>query len=170
MSTTTSKYGFVLPSLNDAPPDITVFNQNFTKIENELSALDARIDVPPTAESIGAVKKTGDTMTGNLVVSKSDVPRLDATNTTTGRTARMQSTPSGYAEFGNVGVNGHLRLVLDTETSALDAMIQLNRTNGDSSVKYKLYGEHNQPYTYGTTDLTAGVSALAAGKLYFVYE
>lgn len=28
----------------------------------------------------------------------------------------------------------------------------------------------NLPYTYGTTDMTAGTSALATGTLYFVYE
>lgn len=170
MSTTTAKYGFVLPALIDAPPDITVFNQNFTKIEQELAALDKRIDVPPTAESIGAVKKTGDTMTGNLTVSRSDSARIDALNTTTGKTARIQSGSAGYAEFGNVGANGYLTLVLDDDSASTDSLAVLNHTSGGTSKKYKLYGEHNQPYTYSTTDLTAGVSPLAAGKLYFVYE
>ena len=34
----------------------------------------------------------------------------------------------------------------------------------------KQLGESDRGYTYGTTDLTAGTSALETGKLYFVYE
>lgn len=35
---------------------------------------------------------------------------------------------------------------------------------------YAIYHEGYKPYTYGTTDLTAGTSTLDTGKLYFVYE
>ena len=34
MAKNTTNYGFVKPELTDAPPDITVMNQNWDKIEN----------------------------------------------------------------------------------------------------------------------------------------
>lgn len=39
-----------------------------------------------------------------------------------------------------------------------------------SSHKSSEIGDKAPAYTYGTTDLTAGTSELATGRLYFVYE
>lgn len=42
--------------------------------------------------------------------------------------------------------------------------------NGTWGEWYTLYSTRNKPYTYGTTDLTAGTSELATGEVYLVYE
>ena len=38
MSTTTTNYGLVKPALSDAPPDITVMNTNWDKVDTELNS------------------------------------------------------------------------------------------------------------------------------------
>jgi hypothetical protein len=48
MSTTTTNYALVKPALTDSPPDITVLNQNFDKIDTELKA---RADALATHEA-----------------------------------------------------------------------------------------------------------------------
>lgn len=40
MSTTTTNYGFVKPELTDAPPDITVMNENWDKLDTKIKELD----------------------------------------------------------------------------------------------------------------------------------
>lgn len=45
----------------------------------------------------------------------------------------------------------------------------VNNTNNPHGVTISQIGAA-PAYTYGTTDLTAGTSSLATGKLYFVYE
>lgn len=44
MATETTNYGFTLISLNDAPPDITVLNDNFTEIDSLLKTVDTTIE------------------------------------------------------------------------------------------------------------------------------
>lgn len=92
---------------------------------------------------IGAVSKSGDTMTGNLVVSRAAAARVDVNNTEAGRTARLQANTSGYAEFGNVGENGYVTLVLDKESGAIESLAVLNKTQDGKTTKYNLFGEHN---------------------------
>lgn len=54
MAKYTTNYNLVKPELTDAPPDITVMNQNWDKIDDELHKL-ADKDVDVTPEGIGAV-------------------------------------------------------------------------------------------------------------------
>lgn len=57
MSTTTTNYGFVKPALSDAPPDITVMNPNWDKIDTELKKkFDS--DNLPTPLQIDALKRS----------------------------------------------------------------------------------------------------------------
>lgn len=54
-----------------------------------------------------------------------------------------------------------------------DVSGQIAHHNSDKTAHGNLKAEVQSKapmYSYGTTDLTAGVSALATGKLYFVYE
>ena len=61
-------------------------------------------------------------------------------------------TPDGEATLTIDNVDGL--------QAALDAKASSSHT----------HSEYAPSYTYGTTDLTAGTSALETGKLYFVYE
>lgn len=63
--------------------------------------------------------------------------------------------------FDDEGTKGGKGLSTNDFTAAYKSKLD----NLDSSLSAKA-----PAYSYGTTDLTAGTSALATGKLYFVYE
>ncbi len=63
-----------------------------------------------------------------------------------------------------VGRTLHLQ---DSQVQCTDARFATWNTNANFVNSIRLGSE---PFTYGTTDLTAGTSALETGKLYFVYE
>lgn len=44
MSTTTTNFGFVKPSLTDAPPDITATNPNWDKVDTKFKEIDEQFD------------------------------------------------------------------------------------------------------------------------------
>ena len=67
MATNTEKLGLKKPSQEDFY-NVEDFNENFQKIDDFASRKDNPHDV--TAEQTGAVKKSGDTMTGALVAPK----------------------------------------------------------------------------------------------------
>ena len=58
MSTTTTNYGFVKPSLGDSPPDITTTNPNWDTIDAELKDHADAIDVANDLISTKATKST----------------------------------------------------------------------------------------------------------------
>lgn len=98
MSSKTTNYNLHKIDLSDAPPDITVLNQNWDVIDTELKR---QAEATPDVSGQIAQHDSDDTAHGNL-----------------------------KAEVRNKA----------------------------------------PMYEYGTTDLTAGTSPLATGKLYFVYE
>lgn len=87
-------------------------------------------------------------------------------NTTTSKT--FQFADAHGNNVGNIHLfaeNVLVKVILDTELSR--AYVQNADTNAYLEGKF----DSKAPaYTYGTTDLTAGESALETGTLYFVYE
>lgn len=86
MSSKTTNFNLHKIDLTDAPPDITVLNGNFDIIDTQLKLAKESVSKhasthapggsdPITPASIGAIKKSGDTMTGTL-----DVPMLTITD------------------------------------------------------------------------------------------
>ena len=122
-----------------------------------------------TAADVGAVAKTGDTMTGNLTVEKS-APYVYLKNSSTGRTLSVYMAGDNTAAFANRKDNNNYNgLYLTPETSSRDRILRLmRRVDGGTAEYYNVYGEHN--ITKSTTDLTAGTSALTTGTIYLVYE
>ena len=113
----------------------------------------------PTAESLGAVRVTGDTMTGNLIIknpSTSSALGLQAPNNTDGKQAysRILKNASAnvdyglqlrdYAHGGNETGNSS-SLIICSQNEALENKIKfINEVNG-TSTQYRLYGEHHKP-------------------------
>ena len=107
----------------------------------------------------------GGTLTGDLTLSDTssllsggsslEVGGTNATTEIIGTTVTIKSTVADIVVSGNpfgtpVKIQG-----VETPTNDTDAA---NKSYVDGK------------YTYSTTDLEAGVSSLATGKLYFVYE
>ena len=63
-------------------------------------------------------------------------------------------------------------MIINVTTEMLDNVVKyVDQTLTDSQKAQARSNIGAAPaYTYGTTDLTAGSSALETGKLYFVYE
>ena len=158
MSSTTTNFGLRKIDLTDAPPDITVLNQNWDAIDRELKEHGDELE-----NLQNALDNVGD----------GDYLPLDGSESMTG-------TLKFNAEKGVVG-NKSEDGVTETYISAVDGDESHLLTVSNYGVHYfqgtktdpwqtsnTLYGTHN--ITSGTTDLTAGTSSLATGCIHLVYE
>ncbi len=124
-----------------------------------------------TAEQVGAVKKSGDTVNGNLnvngalAVERSDNERK--ARTVVHNNDQKEIDLQNYTDDSN-----YAGIRLATEAmGAGDAAKLVHMKNGSFASFTLLHtGNKEKIFTAGTTDLTAGVSSLATGALYFVYE
>jgi hypothetical protein len=176
MSSKTTNYNLHKIDLTDAPPDITVLNQNWDIIDEELHDIESNVqnkvndhankkDNPHgvTAAQAGALPTDGGTMSGAIEFKQAENGY--------GRMAKNHNSTADYGvTITDVNASGQsVKLVL----SATDNGVKL--TTRDNVVN-KLYGEHNKAdvrdavLSYGTDDITAGTTGLTTGKLYLVYE
>ena len=90
-------------------------------------------------QNIGAVSKSGDTMTGNLMVAKSS-PYLHLKNTGTGRTARMAATSDNYLSLYNEVTDdaskNRAALWLGPETNNADRLLSVNHILNGTTTTY----------------------------------
>ena len=161
MSKLTSNYNFIKPELTD-PANITVMNENWDKIDEELKKqADATPDV-----STHINNHNSDTS------AHSDIRELVTTAKTTAdnaanAAASAQSTASGKADKTHT----HTKSQITDFPSSMPASDVYSWAKQSSKPTYTPSEIGAAPaYTYGTTDLTAGTSTLATGKLYLVYE
>lgn len=130
MSSKTTNYNLHKIDLTDSPPDITVLNENFNIIDEELS---------------DAVSKSGDTMTGNLKIERDWATLVLGDGTE--RTVLLEKNPStSHATlYTYKDSENHLGLVLAPETDAVTDSLILRRYVNGAGATYKIYGEHNKP-------------------------
>lgn len=155
MSSKTTNFNLHKIDLTDAPPDITVLNQNWDAIDEQLKTLE-------TADA-KALPAAGGTMAGTIEFKKVENGY--------GRLAKNHGSTADYGMYlTDANANGEsVKLVL----SATDNSLKL--TTKDNVVN-KIYGEHNKGdvrdavITASTSDITAGTTGLTTGKLYVVYE
>ena len=131
---------------------------------------------PITPEMIGALSLTGGTINGNLLIKKS-LPSLWLFSTDHNISSVLQTySDKGVALWTVNNADGDYTnrhgLVLQHQRDNLEMkqILSLVDTVDGVDYTYRIYGEHNPPYTYGTEDLVAGESPLETGKVYFVYE
>ena len=101
-----------------------------------------------TPEDIGAVNKSGDTMTGNLTIEKAEAPTFQGVNTTTGRDIYMVSTSDNYATVANRiagDQNNRVALWLAPETETDDKLLRIRKEINGTENTYKVYHEGNKP-------------------------
>ena len=74
-----------------------------------------------------------------------------------------------------LGSNNHVGVLCGSDSSGVPGLAIIGTNLMQATIKYKrirggVIIENSFPYTYGTTDLTAGVSPLDTGMVHFVYE
>lgn len=140
-----------------------------TAYDNAKAALRGIDNITP--ESIGAVKKSGDTVNGNLNVNGAlAVERSD--NARKARTVVHNNDQKEIDLQNYTDDSNYVGIRLATEAIGAGDVAKVVHMKGGSFTSYQILhtGNKEKIFTAGTTDLTAGVSPLATGALYFVYE
>lgn len=74
-------------------------------------------------------------------------------------------------KVGSPKINAYSKSEVDNKLKTQDANLSTHISNKNNPHAVTISQIGAAPaYTYGTTDLTAGTSTLATGKLHFVYE
>ena len=145
MSLQTTNYKFIKPELTDAPPDITATNPNWDTIDVKLKQIETELGNTAknvTPESIGAAKDDLSNVDGTVIAQKIQDSGIDIGGDSPSSEEFEQHT-------------GNTTIHVTAEDKARWDEVAENTGMG---------------YTYGTTDLEAGVTPLESGKLHFVYE
>jgi len=104
----------------------------------------------PDVSDIGAVAKTGDTMTGSLEIESSTYPILKLHNTTSDSACTISENPNAtyIASYNVDNDNNNFRTLVIADSTAYsdvkDSLRLIDRVNGESTY-YKIYGTHNKP-------------------------
>ena len=151
MSSTTENLGLHKIDLNDAPPDITVLNQNWDIIDEEVTNISKNI----TPEAIGAVDKTGDVMTGSLTV----MDNFNVNKTFDDVEYKTYVRPINYSIASNGDYSTGLIHYKDGVNQAQlmfnkDGIMLRDNVNAKA---YKMFGQHN------ASDLTNVIKSLLTG-------
>lgn len=105
---------------------------------------------PITPADIGAVRKSGDTMTGNLGIFKDAYPALLLKDLTNGSSCKVEnndhSTTIQTLDFAGDENNKRFVAINDrTKVSDLTYGLTFNELVDGAYRSYKIYGEHNKP-------------------------
>lgn len=147
MSSKTTNYNLHKIDLTDAPPDITVLNQNWDTIDRELM-----VSKPFIVNLID---------NGSAYIADKTYNEILAAHTA-GRAVKAIHENSEYPLVYTDATCVVFGLLLaDNSTN-----ITITSTN-ETIFTYELFAPR---YSYGEGDLTAGISKLESGKLHFVYE
>lgn len=130
MATQTENYALHKIDLTDAPPDITVLNQNFDIIDDELKEL-----------SESTLKKDGDTMTGSLTV----MDNFNVNKTFDSVEYKTYVRPINYSIGSNDDYStGLIHYKGDTNNAQLmfnkDGVMLRDNVNAKA---YQIFGQHN---------------------------
>lgn len=176
MASTTTNYGLHKIDLTDAPPDITVLNQNFDIIDEKLNEHDnltasdvgARPDTwMPTASQVGALSDKGGTLSGNLKLLRGNSPTIEMkVLSDNGYTSMYQHGGTFTTSSGMSSDSDESFMVLTKPSEDDDSSIfRIGRTINNSSKYYKLYGEHNKPTASDVGALPLDGSVAMSGAL-----
>ena len=128
--------------------EITDFPSKMTPTAHAAShSADGSDPVTPTA--IGAVKKSGDTMTGHLTLSVSNYTQMMLDNTGAGSRVKIQNG-GHYVSIGmqdaSTDSNQRQLMIRDkTNKDSINEAIQLSDVIGGVTKYYNLWGQHNKP-------------------------
>lgn len=144
MSTTTTNFGLVKPELTD-PADITQTNENWDKIDAELLKNDKIFIAEFPQNGYDEIVEAANS--GKMVFYKHEL------SPSTPHYVPLIWFNEKECYFASYLPSKYIQITVPSTGSSF-TNVTLNPSN----------------FTYGTEDLTAGVSALITGKLHFVYE
>lgn len=99
-------------------------------------------EVVLSASDVGAVSKTGDTMTGNLTISKSDYPDLNIENTGSNSSTKIRNSAHQTQIMCMEDSNNYRMLTLHDESATTDPsnILQITQVeDGNQTASYKVY-------------------------------
>lgn len=147
MASTTTNFGLRKIDLTDAPPDITVLNQNWDTIDEELDKAYTS-DKKPTAQDIGAVPLDGsEAMTGQLQTPKVVFDRSGGTHGDCG-IYKNNSTGDAPVQITDRGSNDKVAILSmsgQNQTLKFTVGEQDEAGNTQSSAVYDVYHQGNPP-------------------------
>ena len=173
MADKTTNYGFSTPGL-DGAANITVQDENWTeldkKLKEELDNLDTNLNNKVDKVSGKGLSANDFTSAYKTKLDNLDTNLSGKVDKVTGKGLSANDFTDNYkTKLDNLDTNlsGKVDKVSGKGLSTNDftSTYKTKLDNLDSSLSAKA-----PAYSYSTTDLTAGTSALATGKLYFVYE
>lgn len=125
----------------------------------------------PSPSKIGAVAKSGDTMTGNLTIQKASYPDINLKNTGSGSATRIRNSAHRTQIMSQEDDSNYRVLTLYDKSVVTNPADFLKITQVEGGVEKPAYNVyHTGSITAGTTDITAGSAALATDAMYLVYE
>lgn len=158
MSSKTTNYELHKIDLTDAPPDITVLNQNWDTLDTELKntvdaitdAIDNHDDDTAAHYSIrnAMMPKAGGTMTGNLKISKANSPTIELqVSNSNGYTNIYQhgGTLTINSAMSNSSDDSFLTMSKPSDGDDDSDLFRIGKSVNNVNYYYKLYGEHNKP-------------------------
>lgn len=146
MSTKTTNYEFVKPALSDAPPDITATNGNWDLVDEKLkTAEDHASSTQPVSKggtgattasqartNLGAVSKTGDTMTGDLTVDNKTVNVTTKDGDYVKGTATIKASHASSTFLGSTKIEGRAKFGFK-DTSGNDYHIDIGNQKASTA-------------------------------------
>jgi hypothetical protein len=119
----------------------TAFNQAMVAMPNHIASTDNPHGV--TAAQVGAVKKDGDTMTGNLTIQRvAPTVEFKSTSNAWARVFKNANEETDYGlQIADIANDGTQRRLTIRAAQTLPRSVSLI----DGSTTYQIYGEHNKP-------------------------
>ena len=167
---TANGYGGLEEDFNSALASLTEIqwaaNTAFSNAKAALSGID---NITP--ENIGAVKKSGDTVNGNLNVNGA----LAVERTDSNRKARTvaHNNADKEVDFQNYGDDAnYVSVRVETEAKGIGDAVKVTQMKDGQFSSFTLLhtGNKEKIFTFGAEDLTAGSTPLGNGQLHFTYE
>ena len=171
LSNKSNPHGVTASQISAVPTSRTVngkaLSSNITLSASDVSAV-------PTTRTVN-----GKALSSNITLGAADVGAVAANQDIVIQKSGVaydsifgQGTRNALLRVRNVAGNANnqrtLALFDSTQRPDLVTALRLYDVVDGEETLYSIYGQHN--ITYGTTDMTAGSSALASGAFYFVYE
>lgn len=149
----------------------TEAHSDIRQIINNLTAADvgARSDTwVPSAVDVGAVSKTGDTLTGSLFIQQPGLAKVDVTNTAVETTARIAMADNKNAQFVNyTDDQNYNSFVLDTTEQNIENAIRFDHKANGTTTSYKVLHTGNRDLVSKTFTATVGTSWTADGNGFY---
>ena len=170
MSTKTTNFEFLKPELTDNA-DITQYNSNWDKVDTKFKSIEdslGNVATDVTPEGIGAAKDDLSNVDAEIVAQKVKDSGVELDG-------GLKYEKLTQAEYDALKEKDPDTLYIITDdTTAEDVKTHLAdktvHVTAEDRAKWNNAADNAMTYSYGTTDLEAGVTPLEQGKLHFVYE